>query len=112
MSTYEKISRRTWLTRIALFTGAAGALSLLLASRSSAEAKASKSTVRYQNSHQGQMCGTCKFFIPSGGRGRGMMGGGMAGGGMMGGGMIAAGSCQVVEGRITPTAWCILYAPI
>ncbi len=62
------------------------------------------------------MCGTCKFFIPAGGRQGGMMGGGMMGGGMMGGGMgpgmMAAGTCQVVQGRISPTGWCMLYAPL
>jgi hypothetical protein len=48
--------------------------------------------------------------------GGGMMGGGMMGGGMMGGGMgpgmMAAGTCEVVEGRISPMGWCILYAPV
>jgi hypothetical protein len=42
--------------------------------------------------------------------GGGMMGGGMMGGGMMGGGMMA-GTCDVVEGRISPMGWCALYAP-
>lgn len=30
---------------------------------------------------------------------------------MMGGEMMAAGSCEVVEGRISPMGYCILYAP-
>jgi hypothetical protein len=66
------------------------------------------------------MCGMCKYFISANGRRGGMMGGGMMGRGMMGGGMMgggmgpgmmAAGTCDVVEGRISPVGWCILYAP-
>jgi hypothetical protein len=116
MSTDGQISRRKWLIKSALFTAAAGS-PLLLASASSAEGKASKSVVHYQDHRrQMQMCGMCKFFISGGDQGRGMMGGdtigqGMMGGGMMGPGMMAVGACQVVDGRISPMGWCVLYAP-
>ena len=116
MSTDGKISRRKWLIKSALFTAATGS-PLLLASASSAEGKASKSVVHYQDHpKQMQMCGMCKFFVSAGGRGGGMMGGdtmgqGMMGGGMMGPGMMAVGACQVVDGRISPMGWCVLYAP-
>jgi hypothetical protein len=72
-----------------------------------------------------QMCGMCKFYIPPGGKaGSGMMGGqmgpGMMGGqmepGMMGGqmgpSMMAAGTCELVEGRVSPMGWCVLYRPL
>ncbi len=109
MSTEKKISRRKWLTSVALLTGTAGASSLL-PYLSSAQGKASKSAVQYQDyPKQGKACWTCKFFNSAGGRRRGMMGCGMMDG--MGPGMMAAGTCQVVEGRISPMGWCTLYAP-
>jgi hypothetical protein len=53
-----------------------------------------------------QMCGMCKFYIPRGGQaGSGMMGG------QMGPGMMGAASCELVEGRISPMGWCVLYQP-
>ena len=120
MSTERKISRRKWLSSAALFTATAGGSSLVPYS-SSAEGKVSKSTAQYQDYPKAmQMCGMCKYFITASGRRGGMMGGGMMGGGMMGGGMMgggmgpgmmAAGTCQVVEGRISPMGWCVLYAP-
>jgi hypothetical protein len=116
MSTDGKISRRKWLIESALFTAATGS-PLLLASASSAEGNASKRVVHYQDHpKQMQMCGMCKFFVSAGGRGGGMMGGdtmgqGMMGGGMMAPGMMAVGACQVVDGRISPMGWCVLYAP-
>lgn len=120
MSTERKISRRIWLSSAAVLTATAGASSLVPYS-SSAEGKVSKSTAQYQDYPKAmQTCGTCKYFITASGRKGGMMGGGMMGGGMMGGGMMgggmgpgmmAAGTCQVVEGRISPMGWCLLYAP-
>jgi hypothetical protein len=100
-----KISRRTWLTKLALLTAAAG-VPPTLASASPTEEKASKSVVHYRDyPERMQMCGMCKFFV-----GGGMMGGGMMGHGMMGAGMMA-GECQVVKGRISRMGWCDLYAP-
>ncbi len=105
MSTQRKISRRKWLSSATVFTATAGAFSLAPAS-SSAEGKVSKSTAQYQDYPKAmQMCGMCKYFITANGRRGGMMGGGM------GPGMMAAGTCQVVEGRISPMWWCVLYAP-
>ena len=96
MSTHQKISRRTWLKGMAVFSAAAG-MSLMLAS-TAAQAKASKAAVHYREYPKGmQMCHMCKFYI------------GMGGGSMMG--MMGAGTCQVVQGRISPMGWCDLYAP-
>ena len=94
MPTNRKMSRRTWLRKVALLTTAAG-LPLMPASASEAEQKVSKSVVHYRDyPKEMQMCGMCKFF---------------EGGGMMGGGMMA-GECEVVEGRISRMGWCDLYA--
>ena len=110
MSTHPKISRRTWLKGMAVFSAAA-ATPLMLAS-TAAEAKASKAAVHYRDYPSGmRMCHMCKFFISTGGR-AGMMGCPMMGGGMMGRGMMGAGACQVVEGRISAMGYCDLYAPL
>ena len=109
MST-RKLSRRTWLKGLALFSAAAGVPSLVAST--AAEAKASKAAVHYRDYPKGmQMCHMCKYYIGSR-MGGGMMGRGMMGGGMMHGGMMKAGACQVVEGRISPMGWCDLYAPV
>lgn len=80
-------------------------------------AQVTKAVAQYQDHpNTMRMCGMCKFYIPPGGRaGSGMMGGQM-GPGMMGGqmgpGMMRAGTCELVEGRISPMGWCVLYQPI
>ena len=108
--TYPKISRRNWLKGMALFSAAAG-IPLVLAS-TVAQAKATKAAVHYQDHPNGmRMCQMCKFFISAGGGRSGMMGCPM-GGGRMGHGMMGAGACQLVEGRISPTGYCDLYAPL
>ena len=108
MSTHGKISRRAWLKGMAILAAAAMPL---LASATTAEAKASKSAVHYQDFPNGmRTCSMCKFFISAGGGRSGMMGCPM-GGGMMGHGMMGAGACQLVEGRISPMGYCDLYAP-
>lgn len=114
------LSRREWITRLLMLAGAAG-----LSTRGAAEtpanrtpAKASQADAHYQDHPNNmQMCGMCKFYIPRGGQaGSGMMGGqmgpGMMGGGHMGPGMMAAGTCQLVEGSISPMGWCDLYQPL
>jgi len=110
MPTYPKISRRNWLKGMALFSAAAG-IPLVLAS-TVAQAKATKAAVHYQDHPNGmRMCQMCKFFISAGGGRSGMMGCPM-GGGRMGHGMMGAGACQLVEGRISPTGYFDLYAPL
>ena len=110
MSTRRKISRRTWLKGMAVFSTAAG-MPLMPAS-TAAQAKASKATVHYQDQPNGmRMCHMCKFYIAAAGGRSGMMGDGMMGRGMMGGGMMGDGACQVVEGTISPMGYCDLYAP-
>jgi len=104
MSTQRKVSRRTWLKGLAMFSAAA-ATSLVVPS-TSAEAKANKASVHYRDHPKGmQMCHICRYYVSGGGR---RSGGGMCmSGSMMG--MMGAGACQVVEGRISPMGWCDLY---
>jgi hypothetical protein len=79
--------------------------------------KATQAAARYQDHPNNmQMCGMCKVYIPPGGQaGSGMMGGRM-GPGMMGrqkgSDMMSSGTCEVVEGSVSPMGWCVLYRPI
>jgi anaerobic selenocysteine-containing dehydrogenase len=102
MSAHGKMSRRTWLKG---FSAAAG-MPLVMAS-ASAQAKASKSAVHYQDRPNGKMrmCQTCRFLIAAGGR-SGVMGC------PMGGGMMGEGACQLTEGSMRPMGYCDLYAPL
>jgi hypothetical protein len=89
---------------MAVFSAAAG-MPLIFAS-TSAEAKATKVAVHYQDNPNGmRMCHMCKFYIATGGARSemGCMGGSM--------GMMGAGACQVVDGRISPMGYCDLYVP-
>ena len=109
------LSRREWIRRLLALVGVAGLIEHSHAAETPTN-KVSKEVSKYQeHPNNMQMCGMCKFYIPPGGQpGSGMMGGhmmdgghmgGMMGGGMMGshmGGMMAAGTCQVVEGSISP----------
>ena len=98
-------SRRQCIARLLTLPGL-----VALAGRGAAETadKVSKTEAQYRDRPNNmQMCGMCKFYVARGGRaGSGMMGG------QMGPGMIGAGSCTLVEGRISPMGWCVLYRPI
>lgn len=103
-------SRRIWLRGIAIVAASAAMPSLpeaAVAAPASEAKKVTKESVHYQDRpNAGRMCGMCKFFIPQGGvAGHGMMGG------MMEPGMMAGGTCQLVEGSISPMGYCILYTP-
>jgi hypothetical protein len=107
MNISKKISRRM-LIKGCISATALGVLALvggrLAVADADAPEKASKSAVKYQDyPKDGKMCASCKYFIPSGRGGGGMMGGMMHG--MMGG------TCRVVEGYVSARGYCILYAP-
>lgn len=56
-----------------------------------ADAKSSKAQVKYQNHPKGSAkCSGCKFFMP-------------------GKSATAMGSCQIVDGSISPNGWCVAY---
>lgn len=109
------LSRREWIGRLLMLAGVA-----TMTRRSQAAEtpqKISKEAAKYQDHPKNmQMCGMCKFYTPPGGQaGAGMMGGQMGPGMMgrqMGPGMMAPGTCELVEGSISPMAWCVLYRPI
>jgi len=94
------VSRRLILKKgVIAVAGVAGAGALLRSSvvTAAAEAttsgKASKSGMMYQDKpHGDQDCSNCIHFIP-------------------GATKSADGACTVVDGSISPQAWCIAYAP-
>lgn len=83
------ISRRT------LLKGAAAATCVALASAFAGKAfaeKSSKAVAKYQDKPNGdKKCSNCNLFIP-------------------GKTSTGDGTCQVVEGSISPEAYCILYS--
>ncbi len=99
------LSRRAWLGRIAALAGMAG---LSLHRAGATTPKATKEAAHYQHRpNNGRMCSMCKYFIsPGGTAGSGMMGG------TMGSGMMQSGSCQLVQGRISPMGYCDFYTPV
>ncbi len=85
----KKISRRTVLKGVAAVAGVA--LASVFTGRAHAE-KASKAAMKYQDKPNGdQKCSNCKFFVP-------------------GKTPAAEGTCQVVEGSISPQGWCTAYS--
>ncbi len=107
----KSISRRTWLkktARIAVTAVLYSSVDWSVAAATETTKKATKASVHYQgHPNDGKMCEMCKYFIPPGGAaGHGMMRG------MMGSGMMRDGTCQVVQGRISPMGYCTLYTPV
>lgn len=85
----KKISRRTLLKGAAVIGGAAFASTI---AGKALAAKSSKAEMKYQDKPNGnQQCSDCKFFVP-------------------GESPQANGTCQVVEGSISPQGWCAAYA--
>ena len=84
-------SRKEALKQLIVLPALAG---LAVAGTSSiAEAKSSKSAMKYQDSPKGaDKCSGCKLFIP----GKSAKG---------------KGTCKVVEGAISPNGWCVAYTP-
>ncbi len=84
----KKISRRTLLKGAVVVTGVALVSAFTGKARA---AKSSKAAMKYQDKPNGdQMCSSCRFFIP-------------------GKTPTANGTCQVVEGSISPHGWCTAY---
>lgn len=85
-----RTTRRRVLTR---GLGAAGACLLIaIDTRLPAAAKTSKATLLYQDRpHDGQRCGSCKYFAGDGND-------------------ATTGTCALVEGVIARDGWCMAYA--
>jgi hypothetical protein len=81
-------SRRTFLSAVILLPS----LGLLSAGPANAGSKASQASMHYQTSPNGKMqCSGCNFFIP-------------------GNDSSANGSCQIVDGSISPHGYCMAYS--
>jgi len=100
------VSRREWL-KWALALPATAAMTTHATAQASTQIP--QKAAQYQDTPKnGQMCGMCKYYIAPGGQaGAGMMGG-QRGPGMM----TQSGTCQLVDGSISPRGWCALYAAI
>ena len=84
----EHLTRRTFLAGAVILPGLAGLLSVPARADGS---KASQASMHYQSSPSGSMqCSGCKFFIP-------------------GQDPKSNGSCQLVEGSISPNGYCMAY---
>ncbi len=84
----KMISRRTLLKGAVAITGVA--LTSVFTVKAHAE-KATKAAMKYQDEPKGdQKCSDCRFFIP-------------------GKTSTANGTCQVVDGSISPQGWCTAY---
>lgn len=105
MNKPEPISRRAWIKKV-IFMASTSMLypftGWLTADAVVASKKVSKVLARYQNRpHDGKMCKMCRYFIsPDGRSGRAGMGG-----------MMKEGTCQLVNGQISPMGYCIFYTP-
>lgn len=76
--------KRRVILRIALGTGCALAVPAVLAAESG---RVSKAQAKYQERPKGeQKCGTCLHFL------------------------AATSTCKLVEGRVSPEGWCMLWA--
>jgi hypothetical protein len=115
----KRISRRSWIKITAATIVAVTTYPFVGAmTHAATRKKIAKAVVHYQDHPSGhKMCGMCIHFIPTGGiAGHGMMGG--MGSEMMGNmhnmgpEMMKDGTCQLVEGRISPMGYCILYSPV
>lgn len=82
------VTRRTFVKGVVVLPAFAG---LLTAAASADASKASQASMHYQTSPNGNMrCALCKFFIP-------------------GKDAQSNGTCQVVDGSISPNGYCIAY---
>jgi hypothetical protein len=82
------LTRRTFLEGVVMLPALAGALT---APASADASKAPQASMHYQTTPNGSMrCAGCKFFIP-------------------GADEKSNGTCQVVDGSISPNGYCIAY---
>jgi High potential iron-sulfur protein len=84
----QSSTRRTFLSNAIVLPAFAG---LLTATASADASKASQASMHYQTSPNGSMqCSGCKFFIP-------------------GQDAKSNGSCQLVDGSISPNGYCMAF---
>lgn len=85
----SSITRRSFVAGAVMLPALAG---LLLAETTTAQAKGSKTQFKYQATPKnGSKCSTCRFFVK-------------------GKTASADGTCQLVDGSISPNGWCTAWA--
>lgn len=86
-----KLSRRSVLKGVALLAGIALAGRMGASREALAQQKASKTTMKYQDTPSGnRQCSNCSQFVP-------------------GKSATADGTCKVVEGAVSPRGYCIAW---
>ncbi|HEX3457045.1 MAG TPA: high-potential iron-sulfur protein [Candidatus Baltobacteraceae bacterium] len=84
----ERSTRRAFLAGVITLPALAG---LLTAAASADASKASKAAMHYQDTPNGNsQCSGCKYFVA-------------------GQSASASGSCQIVDGTISPTGYCMAF---
>ena len=85
----ESLTRRRFVQGVVIMPAFAG---LLTAAASADASKAPQASMHYQSTPNGNMrCALCKYFIP-------------------GKDAQANGTCQIVDGSISPNGYCIAYS--
>lgn len=86
----KSLNRRSFISGVILLP----ALAAALPGRASADSsKSSQASMHYQTTPNGSMhCSECKFFVP-------------------GQDAQSIGSCQIVDGSISPNGYCIAFTP-
>lgn len=88
----KNATRRNFL-KTATLLAAVAAIPVSIVSKEAFAAKMAKASMQYQDQPKGTLkCSTCAQFIP-------------------GKSAKATGSCNVIEGSISPNGWCMAYAP-
>ncbi len=88
----KKVTRRNFLKTATLLATIA-AIPVSVVNKEAFAAKMAKASMQYQDQPKGaQKCSQCTQFIP-------------------GKSAAAKGSCNLIDGAISPNGWCLAYAP-
>ncbi len=88
----KNVTRRNFLKTASLLATIA-AIPVSVISKEAFAAKMAKASMQYQDHPKGNLkCSQCMQFVP-------------------GKSAKAAGSCNLIEGSISPDGWCLAYAP-
>ena len=81
------VGRRRWLLNLALATAAAGVIAKPSAAAESKAKKYTKERVGYRDEpYEGRTCSKCVLYA-------------------------GEGECAIVEGKVSPTGWCVQWTP-
>ena len=88
----KNVTRRNFLKTATLFAAIA-TIPVSVVSKEAFAAKMAKASMQYQDQPKGTLkCSQCTQFLP-------------------GKSAKAAGSCNLIDGSISPNGWCLAYAP-